>query len=327
MGVRSCGNHGVSGRQRPDAHPANAALHRFGRDITINRHTLWRKGLLWSGVAILAVVGAMLAFKPGPAVADGPVGGVPVAPPPTPLPSVIVYQPVSDLPEWVPSDDEALATTEAEFQSLLQQYADLPGFRGTIIVTDDPNTTETWPPVDTGVTHLRIRFRDVAYYNNVWVPQIGDDWIPGFLDRVEVDPAPTPGEGLYDMDVWQVTDESTATIVTLRVAVADGAIGVVSTEVVAYESQPLGERAGCSAGDWWQFGRTCCRSQRFLCHANVWIVACAFHDHPLACAFTCFVMDCDDCYQDCMNCQPSNPCHSCDPCGLSWILCHAFGDC
>gem|GEM_PF-1614096 len=274
---------------------------------------------MWSGVAILAVVGAMLAFKPGPAVADGPVGGVPVAPPPTPLPSVIVYQPVSDLPEWVPSDDEALATTEAEFQSLLQQYADLPGFRGTIIVTDDPNTTETWPPVDTGVTHLRIRFRDVAYYNNVWVPQLDDGWIPGFADGQQANSTPAATETLYDLDVWQITDEDSAKIVTARVRASDGAIGFVSQRILPHQSEIFNDGRMAdhcpNAGRWWWF---CCLTQELNCKVAHWVLGPYWG--PLVCG------DCDQCADLCWDCLVDDPCHTCDLCGLSWFLRWWFGN-
>lgn len=67
---------------------------------------------------------------------------------------------------------------------------------------------------------------------------------------------------------------------------------------------------GCDAGPFWQFLRLCCRTQYLFCNAisRIPFIGWFCKNKCQSCTKAC-----DDCVK--------NPCHSCDPCGLTWLLC------
>lgn len=285
-------------------------------------------------IACGAIAGGLVLFVPNQAVlADDPTPSEPIDP--VPLSNLIVYQSVTGLPAWSASGSELVVTSEVDFETRIAQLSGNPNFQGTLLVTDDPDFGAPWPPVDAGSVHIRIRFYDVDYYQSVWEPELDNDWVPGFLDEQEAATPTAVEDALYDLDVWQRVDNETAKIVTLRIGAADGAVSYVTQSLVPCDPIPAGEMTmsagNCNAGPWWKlYGiphRRCCYSQRTLCRSGAWIVACAFHGNRSACRSRCRAMDCDSCFDECYDCVDSNPCHSCDPCGLSWILCRYFGEC
>ncbi len=70
------------------------------------------------------------------------------------------------------------------------------------------------------------------------------------------------------------------------------------------------QNKGCGGGPWWW---ACCWSQYTICYAINSIPVIG----PLLCS-NCY----SSCYQTCRYGCINNPCHSCDPCGLTWLLCH-----
>jgi hypothetical protein len=234
---------------------------------------------------------------------------------------VVVYQPFSDLPQWSPGPDEHVATTEPEFLALVDQYAADPNtFTGTIVITEGSPPGGSWPVCPEGRVHVWLKFHDRAYYRDVWLPDIENGWTPGWYEGLEADPPPTIPQSLYSLKVWNLEDEQTTRTTLMRVAKANGAIGLVWSLL---ESEPPGGGTNavgiqsaepCDAGPWWQYDQICCHVQALLCPLGRWI-------------FPRADCDCESCYQDCLNCAVDNPCHSCDPCGLMGWLCQWFGKC
>lgn len=289
-----------------------------------------RKIALIVTLCAVGITCALLPMQSKTAVAEQ----TPVEPiEPVPVPVVIVYQPLEGLPEWVASDGEAVAASVTEFESMVAQFSGNPNFRGTLTVTDNPDFGATWPPTDFGSVHIRLRFYDVAYYQNVWEPELDNDWVPGFLDEQEAATTPAVEDALYDLDVWQRVDNETAKIVTLRIGAADGAVSYVTQSLIPCDPIPVPPGGAttsvvhCNAGPWWQLKQTCCRSQETMCRKLAWIVGCFKQNKPWACLARCALTDCGDCVENCDECKVHNPCHSCDPCGLSWIFCRYFGEC
>ena len=277
-------------------------------------------GLYTVVLAVAGLVTVLVDAKPTEVQRKAPVDEAQ----PEPVPRVVlVLQPVSDLPAWIPEEGEVVATSESEFLLLLEEHQDKPGFVGTIIITDDPDTTEPWPPTGKGRVHVRFRFRDVDHYNNVWVPDLsGGGWTPGYFLEQQADPAPDPEDALYDVDLRERVDSGTMYMAELRVAKADGAVGVLSSYVLHHQAPPekLAEwRLICDdAGPWRKYG-VCCASQLILCRNFGWLV-CAVKPGAACCQGSCF-----SCFSDCMECV-DNPCHSCGPCGLTWLLDPIFHD-
>ncbi len=65
----------------------------------------------------------------------------------------------------------------------------------------------------------------------------------------------------------------------------------------------------CGGGPWWPL---CCSTQYSICNAIHGIPFIG----PLLCS-NCY----SSCYLSCRYGCINNPCHSCDPCGLTWLLC------
>jgi hypothetical protein len=122
---------------------------------------------------------------------------------------------------------------------MVAQFSGNPSFRGTVLVTDDPDFGAPWPPVDAGSVHIRIRFYDVDYYQSVWEPELDNDWVPGFLDEQEAATPTAVEDALYDLDVWQRVDNETAKIVTLRIGAADGAVSYVTQSLIPCDPIPV----------------------------------------------------------------------------------------
>lgn len=235
-------------------------------------------------------------------------------PPVPPPPRVVVYQPLAQLQPWEPTANQVVATTEAEFVSLVAQFSTDPDFVGTIIITDGPAPGGTWPPCTEGTNHVWLRFNDLSYYQNVWLPSIQSGWTPGYAQGIEADPAPKASQAVCTVRQWSVDDPSARSNehrrTLMRIAKTGGAFGVVWSVIEAGDPNPLPKSTlsatGCDAGPWWP---TCCRTQELFCN--------------LLCGWMRLlgISICDSCVQNCDNCSVANPCHSCDPCGLTWLLC------
>lgn len=229
----------------------------------------------------------------------------------------------NELPPWHAAGDKLVARTNTEFSELIEAYAGYPRFLGTIVVTDDLNVPSVWPPAAAGATHLRLTFHDLAHYTEVWQKRLEEGWTPGFIDKQMAFPPPSPEEVLLTIDWWQRLDHETSVLARMAVRAEDGAIAIVSMK---WSSNPIetgqdlyAERAPrrriaqrgverCDAGPWWQFFQLCCHSQAFFCDLVGWL-------------FLCSAEECTVCVNQCMTCSVDNPCHSCDPCGLTWLLC------
>jgi hypothetical protein len=226
--------------------------------------------------------------------------------PPPVDPTVVVYQPLSELQPWEPTADQVVATTESEFLALVDQCSQDPNFVGTIIITDGPAPGGAWPPCEEGSVHLWLRFRDVDYYQSTWVPAMQGGWTPGYAEGIEADPPPTLAETLFTLRLWNLEEGGERTT-RMRVAKADGAIGVVQTVLKSGDPIPLEplSSVGCDAGP---YHPGCCRVQEFFCN--------------LLCGWIRFFgwSYCDTCVQDCDDCEVDNPCHSCGWCGMTWAF-------
>ena len=77
------------------------------------------------------------------------------------------------------------------------------------------------------------------------------------------------------------------------------------------QQAPVGAK-GCAGGLWHTLG-VCCVSQHAFCTAINGIPFIG----PLLCS-NCY----SRCYTACRYGCISDPCHSCDPCGFTWLLCH-----
>jgi len=228
------------------------------------------------------------------------------------------------LPPLQAPEDKIVAQSVPEFAELIEVYNGDSHLRGTLVVTDDPNVPAVWPPVDAGATHLRLTFHDLAYYTEIWQRRLDNGWTPGFIHKQMAFPPPSPEEIIFTIDWWQRLDEENSVLAKMAVSAEDGAIAIVSME---WTTDPIGldqdlsndrtprrrlayrgvER--CDAGPWWQLFQLCCHSQVFFCDLVGWL-------------FGCSSADCTTCFDKCMACSVDDPCHSCDPCGLSWLLCH-----
>lgn len=273
-----------------------------------------KRGRVWRALWLLAPMScfvAVLCLTRHEVRADSPRGR---------HPTVIVYQPLSQLQPWEPGANEVVATTESEFLSLVAQYSQDPDFVGTIVVTNGPAPGGTWPPCDKGMVHQWLCFNDLAYYENVWLPQMSVGWTPGYAEGLEADPPPTIAEAVFTLRLWNREDGGHGYInertTLMRVAKADGAIGVVESLVQGRDPISIGRLRApdCDAGPWWDplpLGgkHPCCESQKFFCNTLCgWL-------RLLGSGY------CDTCAQDCDDCAVSNACHSCGWCGLSWLLC------
>jgi len=154
-----------------------------------------------------------------------------------------------------------------------------------------------WPDVWTTVFDLATL--------EVWA-QTG--FVPGFMEGISTDEPVPVEQAVFDLEMITASPSGTLEYYQMRVRRSDGAITLVSRGIVGGESEPAVAERG-RAGFWWPW---CCGTQYFFCNA---IRGLPFIG-PLLCP---------ECYNSCLvRCLRggSNPCHSCDPCGLSQFFCH-----
>jgi hypothetical protein len=150
-----------------------------------------------------------------------------------------------------------------------------------------------------------------------------DEWVatqfvPGFVNGQEAPGVPSINDAVLDIDIIAPRYLSPYEYyhLKMRVQKSDGAAAVVYFAPAALP-KPTGLNDNglrCNAGPWWQFGRVCCHVQFFFCNLTHTLL-------PGLCN------NCTTCYANCLNCSVNNPCHSCDPCGGTWLICRFFGHC
>jgi len=216
--------------------------------------------------------------------------------------------------------DQATVVTDSasDFALLVECLQEEDAFVGTVVVSAfAPGEIEPWPVVSCSKTNAWVTVYDSATLESWSQTQ----FTPGFMNQQEAETIPSVAEAVFDLDVVAPTVINTVEHYKFRVRRLDGAIAIVLQETLGEctPQQAAGGSScppGCNAGPWWC---ACCSTQYAICNA---IRSIAFIG-PLLCS------DCyQRCYVNCRNC-PSNPCHSCDPCGLSWLLCRIvpFGHC
>jgi len=169
---------------------------------------------------------------------------------------------------------------------------------------------------------------DIRVWATVYDQATLNYWIenqitPAFLNEVEVTEIPTLQQAVFDLDIIAPDADNIMYHMKVRIRGSDGAAAVVfmnPTGGIAHFQQEQAIR--CNAGPWWHRGEpthhVCCDTQHVICIVVRQLLGWL---GPFVCG------DCDACFQQCNNCQGANPCHDCDPCGLSWVLCHWFGHC
>jgi hypothetical protein len=91
----------------------------------------------------------------------------------------------------------------------------------------------------------------------------------------------------------------------------DGNIALKDYNPSSSQSVSVNGISRTNAGPWWPL---CCCIQNTICNIS-------------KCIFKWINIDCQGCVSKCNNNSVNNPCHSCDPWGLIWILCRWFGRC
>ncbi|MCK4340311.1 MAG: hypothetical protein KAY37_01135 [Phycisphaerae bacterium] len=262
---------------------------------------------------VLAAFVAVFGWHTGEAIAGPPAAlehfaSTPADPSATPI--MIVFNPFAEALDdpfslFAESGGPLIAHDEAEFETLLGQYEFDPRFMGTVVVTDGVISPQ-WPPSDFGDAHVRLTIFDQATLDEWEQTQ----YTPGFLQdppRI-IDEVPEIGEAVFDMELWQREGHASMGYYHMRVRAPDGAIALVSAE---HETQVVanqlvgGDKMITRAGPWWWL---CCLSQFVICETIHQILPFL----PLNCY--------SDCWWACRWGGVSNPCHSCDPWGLSLVL-------
>ncbi|RMF77717.1 MAG: hypothetical protein D6744_11030 [Planctomycetota bacterium] len=243
----------------------------------------------------------------------------------------MVYAPSSVFGPWEPSVNFLVAGNEQEFQTLVTAHEDDADFAGTLIFTDDA-AVGVWPPTTKGAFHFRLRLRDLAYYNDVWAPNIAAGWTPGFVNELVADPTPSVADSVMVIDTWEALSADVAKVSRIRIAKADGAAGVVFTHLVVSEPLlapqtiaanggiPIPALGGGNCGGPFHRLGVCCITQAIFCQITTTLGGCQLQNGAT----------CVTCVADCFACNGSNPCHSCDPCGLTHFLAcvlRVFGNC
>lgn len=141
---------------------------------------------------------------------------------------------------------------------------------------------------------------------------------PGFLNGVEANGVPAIADAAFDIDIVapREIDVYQYYHAKLRIQKSDGAYAVVfmqPTNLQKPDHIDCGD-IRCDGGPWWKWGKVCCTTQHDICTLVHWL-------------FRSVCGNCDSCYQACIDCSVSNPCHSCGNCGGSQILCRLFGHC
>jgi len=214
-------------------------------------------------------------------------------------------------PDPDPTDDAIITATEDEFEATVDALASAELLTGAAIIT--PVEPIEPMPVDVQVWATVYDQATLDYWAQT-------QYTPAFLNEVCVPEIPTVEEAVFDLDIIAPDADNVIYHMKVRIRGSDGAAALVfmnPTGGIAQIEQVQGVR--CDAGPWWHRGRICCHVQRLNCTIVRQLLG--FYWGPIVCG------NCETCFQQCMNCSVSNPCHSCDPCGLSWILCIWFGHC
>jgi hypothetical protein len=261
------------------------------------------KRALWVLAPICCLVGVVTWHE---VLADDP-------PPPEDSAVVVVLDQVTpgSEPDPDPTDDAIITADQHEFETTVDALTSAELLTGVGIIT----------PIE-GVVPMPV---DVQVWATVYDQATLDYWaqtqyVPAFLNGVCVPEIPTIQEAVFDLDVIAPDADSVIYHMKLCIRNSDGAAAVVfmvPTGGISQITQVEGVR--CDAGPWWHRGRICCHVQRLNCTIVRQLLGSYWG--PIVCG------NCETCFQQCMNCSVSNPCHSCDPCGLSLILCIWFGHC
>jgi hypothetical protein len=265
---------------------------------------MWSKFTIGGVIAAVALAGFVLLLRPN--VAHGDDG----APPPSGDTLVVLDEAGTsqgeDPPEGLfitPDRDEFAAAVEAYMSAGSLAGAAVIAPDGPIDPNDPPAYVQGWATVYDQATL------------DMW-NQTGFE--PAFVDGVVVDEVDI-SEAVFDLDVVAPNADGDYYHLKARVRASDGAVAVVFYNS-CFSSVILAQAEGrCNAGWWWQHGKICCHTQMVFCSLARQLLG------PIL--GPCICGNCNTCYQQCLNCAVSNPCHSCDPCGLSIVLCYWFGYC
>lgn len=215
------------------------------------------------------------------------------------------------------------------FGQWVRQFAGRPGFAGTLGIIDcrHPTASAGTVPIaeapgcggggggSGGGSAPPAPSVTVLVYDQATLDMWNETgFVPAFMDGVEVEEIPLE-DAVFDLDLEAADQNWSIRHTKLRVRKSDGAIAIVSSEIVAEGSSPDDssvqptDATTCDAGWAWP---GCCGVQRVICRAvqNIlWFLPC----------------NCSECSKKCSYCCVNNPCHSCGFCGLSWLLCRLPG--
>ncbi|MEW6200058.1 MAG: hypothetical protein AB1601_15520 [Planctomycetota bacterium] len=219
-------------------------------------------------------------------------------------------------PDPDPTDSVVVTDDPQEFQDLVALHASLNDLGGVAVISSSPSVYPL--PADIQVWATIYSQETLDFWNQT-------AYTPAFLQGVVVPEVPGIEDAAFDLDVIAPDADAILQHPKLRVRCSDGAAAVVFMVPTGIASANSCIEDGCNAGPWWRRKipftevRVCCGVQRAICH-----VVRRLLPSPLG-QIGCG--DCDQCYHDCQECRVSNPCHSCDRCGGSLILCNWFGQC
>jgi hypothetical protein len=220
-------------------------------------------------------------------------------------------------PDPDPTDSVIVTDDPQEFEDIVVLHASLSDLGGVAVISTSPSVYPL--PADIQVWATIYSQETLDLWNQT-------AYTPAFLQGVVVPEVPAIEDAAFDLDVMAPDADAILQHLKLRIRCSDGAAAVVFMVPTGIASANYCIEDGCNAGPWWRRTivvggvevRICCGVQRTICHVVrrllVWL-------GPAICG------DCEQCYQDCQDCRVSNPCHSCDPCGGSLILCNWFGRC
>jgi hypothetical protein len=236
--------------------------------------------------------------------------------PPAQDPGVLVVldqvTPAPDLPE--PTDAVIVTGVQEDFDCAVDALANAGLLTGVGLITQDAGALP--PPV--GQVQVSATVYDQATLD-YWAQT---QYVPAFINEVEVTEIPSVQEAVFDLDISAPDADGVIWDMKVRVRRSDGAAAVVSFGSTRITQLPQ-DAILCNAGPWWHRGEPgyhlCCEVQHAICTVVRQLLGSFWG--PIVCG------SCETCYQQCANCSGNNPCHSCDPCGLMWILCHWFGHC
>lgn len=228
------------------------------------------------------------------------------------LPILVILDETATPPALDPDPMDSVIITDdpEEFQGVVALHASLNDLGGVAVISASPSVYPL--PADIQVWATIYSQETLDFWNQT-------AYTPAFLQGVVVPEVPGIEDAAFDLDIIAPDADAILQHLKLRIRCNDGAAAVVFMVPTGIASANYCIEDGCNAGPWWQRGRICCHTQRLFCHLIKQKLPGVFLF--LGCR------NCEQCYQDCWYCRVSNPCHSCDPCGLSIILCHFFGRC